>query len=253
MVDRSIRGRRHRRRVLPATLVVVALVAAACGDDDDDAGTAEATAEETAEETAEATTAPTEAPAEATTAPTEAPAEATTAPTEAPAEETAEESSTAEAPAEVEGKVTDFAAYVGGEGAADDSLPPIKIGYYNQQGGAVAVSTTNEIGIDTAVEYINTHAGGIGGHPLEVVKCFIANTEEEAQQCGNDFANDDEIVAIVAGPNFTGTESFYAALAGSKPVVAGVSVSPADTVAENAAILYGGAKYILGAVRHVRT
>ena len=78
-----------------------------------------------------------------------------------------------------------------------------------------------------------------------MVTCFIANTEEEGQQCGQQFANDDSIVAVLSGPTFIGTESFYAALAGSKPVIHGVSVSPADTVQETAAVLYGGAKYIL--------
>jgi branched-chain amino acid transport system substrate-binding protein len=52
-------------------------------------------------------------------------------------------------------------------------------------------------------------------------------------------------VAIETGPTFIGTESFYAAIAGSKPVVAGVSVSAADTVQDTAAVLFGGAKYIL--------
>jgi branched-chain amino acid transport system substrate-binding protein len=141
--------------------------------------------------------------------------------------------------------VTDFAAYVGGSGAADASLSPVKIGYFNQQGGAVVVSDTNVTGIEAAVKYINEEAGGIGGHPLEVETCYIANTEEEGQQCGQKFANDDSIVAIVTGPTFIGTEAFYAAVAGSKPVVAGVSVSAADTVQDTAAVLFGGAKYIL--------
>ena len=108
-----------------------------------------------------------------------------------------------------------------------------------------SVSETNINGINAAVKFINEEAGGIGGHPLEVVTCYIANTEEEGQQCGQQFANDDSIVAVVSGPTFIGTESFYAALAGSKAVVAGVSVSPADTVQDTAAVLYGGAKYIL--------
>jgi branched-chain amino acid transport system substrate-binding protein len=95
------------------------------------------------------------------------------------------------------------------------------------------------------VQYINEEPGGIGGHPLEVVTCFVANAEEEGQQCGQQFANDDSIVAVLSGPTFIGTESFYAALAGSKPVIHGVSVSPADTVQDTAAVLYGGAKYIL--------
>ena len=156
-------------------------------------------------------------------------------------------SSTAEssAPAEVEGKVTDFAAYVGGSGPADSSLDPIKVGYFNQQGGAVEVTHTNIDGVNNAVQYINEEAGGIGGHPLEVVTCYVANAEEEGQQCGQQFANDDSIVAVLSGPTFIGTESFYAALGGSKPVIHGVSVVAADTVQDNAAVLYGGAKYIL--------
>jgi branched-chain amino acid transport system substrate-binding protein len=219
----SARGRPARR--LGALLVVAALVAASCGDDDDD-GAAEDTG--TTAAAAEETTAPeeTEAPAE-----TQAPAE-----TEAPAETSAPE---------VEGKVTDFAAYVGGSGAADTSLEPVKIGYFNQQGGQVEVSNTNVLGVEIAAQYINEEAGGIGGRPLEVVTCYVANTEEEGQQCGQQFANDDSIVAVLSGPTFIGTESFYSALAGSKPVVHGVSVSATDTVQDTAAVLYGGAKYIL--------
>ena len=128
--------------------------------------------------------------------------------------------------------MTDFAGYVGGSGAADTSLPPVKIGYINQQGGSIVVTDTNDDGVDIGVKYINEDAGGIGGRPLEVVQCFIADTEEEGQQCGQQFANDDEIVAVVTGPTVTGTESFYAAIAGAKPVIGGVSVNPADTQQE---------------------
>ena len=222
-----VRGRHLRGAV---AVVAVLLILAGCGDSDDDG------AESTTETTAAATD--TTAAATDTTAPaagdTTAPAETST-----PSDDTSAE------PGGEEGKVTDFAAYVGGSGPADPNLPPVRIGYFNQQGGAVAVSETNVDGINVAVKYVNEEAGGIGGHPLEVVTCFVANTEEEGQQCGLQFANDDSIVAVVSGPTFTGTEAFYAALAGSKPVIHGVSVSPADTVQETAAVLYGGAKYIL--------
>lgn len=144
-----------------------------------------------------------------------------------------------------EGKVTDFAAYVGGSGPADDSLDPVRIGYVNQQGGEIEVTALNVEGVEIAAEYINTEAGGVDGRPVEIVTCFIANSEEEGQQCGQQFANDDSIVAIVTGPTVVGTESFYAAIAGEKPVVAGVSVNPTDIVQENAAVLYGGAAYVL--------
>ena len=210
---RTVWGRRA------AVIATAALFTASCGSSKSDNGAAGTTA------AAAATTA---AAAETTAA---------AADTSAPAGSSA--------PAEVEGKVTDFAGYVGGSGAADSSKSPVKIGYFNQQGGQVEVTHTNVDGINAAVKYINEEAGGIGGHPLEVVTCYVANTEEEGQQCGQKFANDKDIVAVVAGPTFIGTESFYAALAGAKPVVSGVSVSPADTTQKAAAVLYGGAKYIL--------
>ena len=211
-------GARPRWGRAAVVTAVAALVAASCGSSKN----------ESSDTTAPAATSATTAAASETTA--------------AASETTAAGSS---APAAVEGKVTDFAAYVGGSGAADSSKSPVKIGYFNQQGGQVEVTHTNVDGINAAVKYINEEAGGIGGHPLEVVTCYVANTEEEGQQCGQKFANDKDIVAVVAGPTFIGTESFYAALAGAQPVVSGVSVSPADTTQKDAAVLYGGAKYIL--------
>jgi branched-chain amino acid transport system substrate-binding protein len=221
------RTARRRWATSIALLLAASLIAASCGDDDD-TSTDQTTAETVADQT---TAAPTETAAEETTA-TEPSSETTAAAPD-------------ESGGDVEGKVTDFAGYVGGSGAADDSMDPVKIGYINQQGGAIVVTDTNDDGVDIAVKFINEHAGGIGGHPLQVETCFIANTEEEGQQCGQQFANDDDIVAVLTGPTVTGTESFYAALAGAKPVVAGVSVNPADTVQDNAAVLYGGAMYIL--------
>ena len=133
---------------------------------------------------------------------------------------------------------------MGGPGGAA-SGDPIRIGYINQDGGSIVVSATHDDGVDFAVQFINEQAGGIGGRPIEIVQCFIANAEEEGQQCGQQFANDDSIVAVISGPTVTGTQSFYAALAESKPVVHGVSVNPVDTTQPNAAVLNGGAVYIL--------
>ena len=140
--------------------------------------------------------------------------------------------------------MTDYAAYVGGKGAADASLKPIKIGYISQEGGAVEVGPTNDDGVEIGVKFINEQAGGIGGHPIQLVKCYIASTEEEGQQCGQQMANDKDIVAVIEGPVVVGAESMFAAL-GDKPVVQGVSVNAVDPVQKSASILYGGAQYIL--------
>ena len=175
-----------------------------------------------------------------------APVTAASATTEPPAAPVTAASATTEPPAapDAEGKVTDFLGYVGGPGGAA-SGDPIRIGYINQDGGSIVVSSTHDDGVDFAVQFINEQAGGIGGRPIEIVQCFIANAEEEGQQCGQQFANDDSIVAVISGPTVTGTQSFYAALAESKPVVHGVSVNPVDTTQPNVAVLNGGAVYIL--------
>ena len=159
---------------------------------------------------------------------------------------TTQAAATTEPPAApaAEGKVTDFLGYVGGPGGAA-SGDPIKIGYITRTAGRSSVSSTHDDGVDFAVQFINEQAGGIGGRPVEIVQCFIANAEEEGQQCGQQFANDDSIVAVISGPTVTGTQSFYSTLAESKAVVHGVSVNPVDTTQPNVAVLNGGAVYIL--------
>jgi branched-chain amino acid transport system substrate-binding protein len=179
-----------------------------------------------------------------TTPATTAPAgPATTAP---PPATTAPETGATETQPSGGGSVTDYLAYVGGTaGPADSSLPPIKVGWINQEGGPIEIGKTADQGAEAAVKYINEQAGGIGGHPLELVNCFIAQAEEEGQKCGQKFANDPSIVAVATGAVAIGSESLYAALAGSKPVIVGVSVNPVDTTQPTAAILYGDAQYIL--------
>src|SRR5262245_12126735 len=206
------------------TAVVIAaavLLAAGCGSSGDGGGSAETTG-----------------PA-ATSATTAAASE-----TSAASETTAGSSETTAGSSGGSGTVTDYADYVGGSGAADSSLAPIKVGYISQEGGQVEVGPTNDDGVEIGIKFVNEQAGGIGGHPLELTKCYIANTEEEGQQCGQKMANDKDIVAVLEGPVAVGAESMFSAL-GDKPVVQGVAVNAVDPVQNSAAILYGGAQYIL--------
>ncbi len=222
MGQTGLRTRRWRL-MLAALAAIAALGAAGCGGGDEEAAP------------------PPAAPAEPAEPPAEPPAE-----TAAPPAETGEPpAETGVAPPEAQPSVTDYAAYVGGSGAADASLTPIKIGYINQEGGPIEIGKTADDGVAIGAKFINEQAGGIGGHPVEIVNCFIAQNEEEGQQCGQQFANDPEIVAIVTGAVAIGSESLHAALAGSKPVVVGVSVNAFDTTAENTAILFGDSQYIL--------
>ncbi len=219
----------RRRRwwlVLSALAVVAALAVAGCGGGDEEAAP------------------PAPAPAEPAAEPPAEPAEPPAETTEAPAETGEEPAETGEA-LPPQPSVTDYAEYVGGSGAADPSLTPIKIGYINQEGGPIEIGKTADNGVEIGATFINEQAGGIGGHPVEIVTCFIAQAEEEGQQCGQQFANDPEIVAIVTGAVAIGSESLHAALASSKPVVVGVSVNAFDTRSPNTAILFGDSQYIL--------
>ena len=82
-------------------------------------------------------------------------------------------------------------------------MSTIKVGYVNQEGGPIEIGPTNDDGAEIAVKYINEKAGGIGGHPVELVKCYIASTEEEGQQCGQQLANDPDVVAVLLGPSLS--------------------------------------------------
>jgi len=142
--------------------------------------------------------------------------------------------------------VTNYIAYTGGKvGKANPKLKPIYIGYVNQEGGPIVIGKTNDNGTIAGAQFVNTLAGGIHGHRIVFIQCFIASTEEEGQKCGQKFANDKRIVAVVTGAVAVGSESLYAAIAKKKPVIVGVAVNPVDSVQPNATILYGDARFIL--------
>jgi len=143
--------------------------------------------------------------------------------------------------------VTDYRAYVGGtDGPADQSLPPVSIGWVNQQGGQVEIGRFATNGAELAVKYANAELGGVGGHPIELKTCFIATAEEEGTTCGQRLAADDSVSVIGIGGVAIGTQAFYSALDGSKAVVAGVAVTPIDAVQPNSVIFFGDATHILG-------
>ena len=156
--------------------------------------------------------------------------------TTVPPTDTATEGTDAAASADV---VTDYLAFTGGtEGAADESLDPIAIGWVNAEGG-VGEQPAATRAAEAAVAYVNAELGGIGGHPIELHTCFIVEAEEEGQACAQQLINDDAVQVIVFGAVVTGNQSFHATVAGSKPVIIGVAANPADNVAENTYALFG--------------
>jgi len=142
--------------------------------------------------------------------------------------------------------VTNYLTYTGGKaGPADKSLPPVYIGFVNQQGGPTAVGLLATAGAQMAVNYANAELGGVGGHPIQLVTCFIASAEEEGTTCAQKFLANKKVSVINLGGVAVGVQSFYSTLHGAIPVIDGVAATPIDTTQNNAVILFGDATHIL--------
>jgi branched-chain amino acid transport system substrate-binding protein len=142
--------------------------------------------------------------------------------------------------------VTNYLSYVGGKaGPADKSLPPVYVGYVNQQGGPTAVGLLATAGAQMAVNYANAELGGVDGHPIKLVTCFIAAAEEEGTVCAQKFLANKNVDVIEMGGVAIGVQSFYSTLGGAKPVIDGVAATPIDAVQKNAVILFGDVTHIL--------
>jgi branched-chain amino acid transport system substrate-binding protein len=143
--------------------------------------------------------------------------------------------------------VTNYVSYTGGKsGPASSSLAPVDIGWLNQQGGASSIGPLATAGAQTAVKYINAQLGGVDGHPLKLVTCFIANTDAEGTTCGQQFAANKSIDVIATGGVAIGIQPFFTAIGTKTPVIDGVAVTGTDGAQPNAVILFGDATHVLG-------
>ena len=143
--------------------------------------------------------------------------------------------------------VTDYLSYVGGKaGPADKSLPPVTIGFVNQQGGQQQIGPLATNGAQIAVKYINTELGGINGHPLVLKTCFIRSAEEEGTTCGQQFLANKSISVIDEGAVAIGDQSFQSTIGATKPVIVGVAVTPIDAAKPSNIVLFGDATHVLG-------
>ena len=142
--------------------------------------------------------------------------------------------------------VTNYLKYVKGKaGKADPKKSKIYIGWVNQQGGQVVIGGLATAGAELAVKYVNDQLGGVGGHPVALVKCFVRSNEEEGTTCGQKLVNNKRIAVIASGAVATGAQSFFGTVRGAKPVVTGVAVTPVDGAQKNGIVLFGDAGHIL--------
>ena len=129
--------------------------------------------------------------------------------------------------------------------AADDSLPPVRIGLMNQENDPIGSFPEIRLGIEGAVDYINAELGGIDGHPVELEVC-LQNSVPAAQECAQDLATSD-LVSVINGVNiWTVAFDFYGTL-GDTPVIGGLPLFAGDYNQPNARYFNGGSVQVYSA------
>ena len=191
---------------LAAGVVALGLVAAACSEDN---GTSSGTTAGGAATTA----------ASATTTATSA---ATSGSSEAP-------TTAASSNADRDKVALD---YVGATEAKAASGDPITIGYVNQE-GATPAFPENTVGLEAAVDYINSTLGGVQGRPVQIKKCVVQK-EEDGQKCGQEMLADDSVKFVLTGTLVLGNQPLYDTVAGQKPIFVGNPVTTPDFLAKDA-------------------
>jgi branched-chain amino acid transport system substrate-binding protein len=143
--------------------------------------------------------------------------------------------------------VTDYLQYTGGvAGEAKARLPAVTIGWLNQQGGTQEIGPLATAGAEMAVKYVNSQLGGVDRHPVVLKECFVRVAEEEGTTCAQEMLADKSMDVIDEGAVGIGVQAFYSTLAGAKPVIVGVAVTPVDGIQKNAAIYFGDSVHVLG-------
>lgn len=141
--------------------------------------------------------------------------------------------------------ITNFASYVGGHGKASGKLSPVTIGVVNSRTATASPVPTWTTGVKVAVSYINSHAGGIDGHPLKAVYCAVPTSVSSAASCGDEFANNAKISAVAGGEIDVGNTALENALASAKkPIFFGIALSSADVKDPDGYVLYGDTTHV---------
>ncbi|HLY83514.1 MAG TPA: ABC transporter substrate-binding protein, partial [Acidimicrobiales bacterium] len=136
-------------------------------------------------------------------------------------------------------KVSWGTTFIGGKaGKADTAQTPVKIGWINQDGGAVSLPEATD-GAKAAESFINEQLGGLQGHPLQLVTCSVTS-EEDGQKCGTQFVNDKDVKGIAQGILVVGNQSLYSVVNGQLPDFVASLNATQDFTAKNALSYYPG-------------
>lgn len=125
--------------------------------------------------------------------------------------------------------------YTGGT-AGEAEGEPYRIGFAHSTG----FFPEGDPAADAAVEFVNSELGGVGGRPLELVRCDVDSPQDGAS-CGARFANDESIDLVVTGLVLQGNADLYGALAGKAAALMSTPLDASDYVTPHAVSYTTGA------------
>ena len=211
------------KKILIGIFTLIALFLSACGDSDSDDGTQTSTSASEQQSTSDNSSSE---------------SEETAVEDDEPEETTDDQEESEETAVEEEEEVDEPVA-------ADESLPPVRIGLLNQENDPVGSFPEIRLGLEGAVGYINAELGGIDGHPIELVTC-LQNSIPKAQECAQDLATSD-LVSVINGVNiWTFAFDFYGTM-GETPVIGGLPLFASDYNQPNARYFNGGSVQVYSA------
>ena len=133
-------------------------------------------------------------------------------------------------------EATEWALEYTGGTAGEAEGEPYRIGFAHSSD----FFPEGDVAADAAVEFINGELGGVGGRPLELVRCPIASPEDGAA-CGAELANDDSIDLVVGGLVLNGNADLYGALDGKAAAIMSTPLDVSDYTSEHAVAYTTGA------------
>lgn len=138
--------------------------------------------------------------------------------------------------------------WIGGkEEEADSSLPPVEIGFVNQE-GAVPSYAEQRKALEPAVDFVNERLGGIEGHPIKIDYCVVQG-EADGQKCAAQFLNEG-LQVIQYGLMAEGDTAFFKTIAGKVPVMIDVATGTANLTAENGYTYTAGGAAVVGGMTY---
>lgn len=129
------------------------------------------------------------------------------------------------------------ARYVGSKQSGPATRSPITLGLLTVSAGPIKASGPSSVG--AAERLVNEHLGGVDGHPIVFKECATGASDQQAQNCGEEFRSDPTIKAVIDPALPVGGLAFFSGLGGAKPTFCAVPGVP-ELYATNVYCLDGG-------------